>query len=137
MMSKVPEIVQLVETILRCPDCGAIFTCRTSEDNMLVKFVDDSGTEEAWLPTFEEGGYLDVVEQCVPGFSRDQQITMQIFQRFEEKFRELLHKPASGGEWKVASGCFCPCCKNANTEILSERIVINPKVTWISYNPIH
>lgn len=136
MMSNIPELVQLVETNLRCRDCGSVFACRTSEDNMLVKFIDESGKEEAWLPTFEEGGYLDVVEQCVPGYSRDQQITMQVFRKFEKKFRDFLHKPPTGGDWKVASGCNCPDCNGSNTEFQSERIVINPKVNWITYDPI-
>ena len=65
MMSDIPETVQLVETTLRCRECGLVFVCRTSEDNLLVKFVDESGKEEAWLPTFEEGGYLEVVERCL------------------------------------------------------------------------
>ncbi len=136
MMSKIPEFVQLIETVLRCRNCGLVFACRTSEDNALVKFVNDSGREEAWLPTFEEGGYLDVVEQCVPEYSRDQTLTMQVARTFEMKFRNFLHKPSTGGAWKVACGCCCPDCKSKSTEIQSERTVINPTINWLTYDPI-
>lgn len=136
MMRKIPEVVQLTETILRCRNCGLVFACRMSGDNSLVKFVDDSGREEAWIPTFEEGGYLDVVEQCVPEYSRDQKLTMQVFRKFEKKFQNFLHKPSTGGEWKVASGSCCPNCKSANAEIQSEQTLINPTITWLTYDPI-
>lgn len=136
MMSEVPEFFHLFESVLRCRDCGLIFVCRMSADNTLVKFVNDSGSEEAWLPTFEEGGYLDVVEQCVPEYSRNQKLTMQVFRTFEKKFRNFLHKPSTGGDWKVACGSCCPNCKSANAEIQSEQTLINPIITWITYDPI-
>lgn len=133
---RIPTDVQLVESECKCIGCSKHFVCRTSPDNALVKFVDAATSQERWLPTFEKGGYLDIVEQCVDGFRRDCEITMKVFREFESKFRSFQHRPATGGYWSVANGCRCPNCGGKKVETLAEQTVNNPKMEWLNYDPI-
>lgn len=133
---EVPTDFQLVETELKCVDCGRNFVWRTSLDNVLVKFVDNTTSQERWMPTYEEGGYLDVLEQCVDDFQRDGEITMKVFREFERKFRSFQRPPATGGYWTVASGCRCPKCDGSQVEAVTEKVVNNPIVEWLNYDPI-
>jgi hypothetical protein len=131
-----PEFYWITETEYRCLDCQDSFSCRTSQDNVLVKFVDDENRMECWLPTFEKGGYLDLIEKCVPGFRRNDQITMKVFHIFESEFMKYQHGPKSGGFWKVACGCKCPQCRSSHLKVLSEVELESPVIDWMTYDAI-
>ena len=132
----VPSNFQITETEFRCDGCGESFIFRSSPDNILVKFVDGANRSECWLPTFEMGGYLDVVEKCAPGFDRREEITMPIFREFEKNFQTFQNPPDSGGYWQVACDCICPKCNGKELEVLGEQIVSNPELKWMTYKPI-
>lgn len=132
----IPESYAVVETTYRCQACGIVTVCRTSADNSLVKFVNSTYQQEAWLPTFGVGGYLEIVEKCVPGYSQATPITMDVFRRFDDAFRRFQHRAPDGGHWQVALGCRCTGCGSRDLEFTSEQICVSPPLNWLTYLPI-
>jgi hypothetical protein len=131
-----PTYYELTETVYRCRSCGNTFACRTSQDNLLVKFVDEGNRLESWMPTYENGGYLELLEKLVPGFHRSQQITMAVFRRFESEFEKYQHRPTPSSYWQVACGCRCTRCGGSSLEFLSETLLASPEIDWVTYDPI-
>jgi hypothetical protein len=131
-----PKSYLIIETEYECAKCSSVFECRTSNDNAVVKFVDEQFRQERWLPTFSKGGYLELVEKCVPGYRRQEELTMQVFRQFEFAFERYQHKPATGGNWSVASGCHCGCCGSSKLKYRSEKLLNSPPIEWLTYDPI-
>jgi hypothetical protein len=101
--------------------------------NEVVKFSEDGGREIRWLPTFEAGGYLDLMEKLVPGYRKDQSITMPIARKFEAEFKKIQELSASGNTFSVAVGCRCPTCAANNAENILEEVIESPLLDWLRY----
>jgi hypothetical protein len=118
-----------------CGCCAHDFAIKNPPpDNSLVKFVCDSGDEEAWIPVYTKGGYLDLVEHCVAEYSQDQEISMKVSKAFLDKFREIQRRPASGGYWVFPGAQHCPRCKEKNLTLVSERCAVDHALNWIEYD---
>ena len=102
-------------------------------DNVLVKFIDQVSKEVRWLPTFEKGGYLDMVKQLVPDSSPDKQITMKDSATFQERFAEIQERSPLGGIFVLAIGCPCPECGSRNQTLEKECVLDRPSLKWMRY----
>lgn len=132
----VPPEYYVVEVECKCRKCGVKFGYRKCIDDSLVKFIDSSGLEEAWMPTYGDGGYLNLLETLVPGFdSHHQAITVPISRRFEIAFSEFQSPPTSGGRWSIGVRPICPQCGTTNVKQLTETVLYNPELAWAKYRP--
>jgi DNA-directed RNA polymerase subunit RPC12/RpoP len=128
-----PEPFSLVHTNYRCLDCSHEFDWLWSEDGALVKFQEVDGTEERWLATYGRGGYLELLQQLIPGFNQRNTITAKIAEQFDAAFIGL-QKPSHNGHFYVVDrGVVCPRCKSKNLRVLLEKIVNNPPLDWVLY----
>lgn len=132
----VPSSYSIRNDVYRCRVCGTIFDAFFSNGNELVKFIEDNGTEVRWLPTFEAGGYLDLVEKLVPGYKKTQSINMSISRRFEAAFKTIQEHSNAGNTFSLAVGSRCPSCNSDNKELLSEKILESPTLAWLRYSKL-
>jgi hypothetical protein len=132
----IPKLLQIKITVYRCNQCGGSFPDRQAADDSLIKFVDEENKLECWLPTYTKGGYLDLLEKCVPGFCRNNEITMKVFREFEAAFEEYQHRPSSGGFWRVASGAACLQCSSRDLKIRWITNVVDPNLKWMTYDEV-
>jgi hypothetical protein len=132
----IPKSFNIRQDFYRCRGCGVEFSSMYSDGNDLVKFLEDGGQEVRWLPTFEEGGYLDLLERLVKGYDKSQQITMQIAKSFESEFKKIVQLSEAGKTFSVAIGCRCPNCLADNSETVEEKVLNSPQLEWIKYKPI-
>jgi len=130
-----PRSYHILRQSLLCRDCGNRFECLVSADNLLVKFIDQETGVIRWLPTYERGGYLDLISQLVPGFGRNDEITMQVFKRFEESFRQIQEPATGGNTYTVENMILCPKCSSSSTVIMDEEVLDTPEVCWMRYQP--
>ena len=128
-----PKVYWVREDRVRCKQCATEFKVKFAHGNEIVKFVEDEGHEERWLPTFEPQGYLDLLERLVSGYSREQQITMPIAKRFESSFKEIQERSSSGKSFSVAVGARCPHCGSSSFDLLDEQILASPPLDWLRY----
>ncbi len=116
-----------------CQDCHHEYECMMALDNVLVKFIDEASGEERWMPTFEKGGYLDLMSRLVPGSSPENEITMKDSGIFLKCFAEIQERPSSGGEFTFAMGCPCPKCGSRNHALVSKTVLDMPSLKWMRY----
>jgi uncharacterized protein with PIN domain len=134
IQAAVPVSFWIRKDFYRCRACGTEYACVFANGNEIVKFSEDGGHEVRWLPTFEVGGYLDLMERLVAGYRRDQKITMPIAKKFESEFKKIQELSASGNTFSVAVGCRCPKCSANNAEIILEEVFESPPVDWLRYS---
>lgn len=130
---QIPSSYSIRKESFKCRSCGTVFSSLFSNGNDLVKFTEDGGTEVKWLPTFEQGGYLDILEEVVPGFKKNQSVTMAVAKKFESSFKNMQEPSKAGNTFSVAVGCRCPSCNSDNKELLSEEVLESPKLDWLRY----
>lgn len=128
-----PRVYQIRREHCQCRACGHEFTQMMAADNALIKFVNDVNTEEGWLPTYEPGGYLDLLERLVPDYHRSEPITMSISDRFTTEFRKIQQPPESGGYWNFAIGGRCVQCASKQLDVTAEELLDTPPLEWITY----
>jgi hypothetical protein len=129
----IPKAYWIREDLVRCKQCTAEFKVQFAHGNEVVKFIEDGGYEDRWLPTFEKGGYLDLLERLVAGYRREQQITMPIAKRFESAFKGIQEVSSAGKPFSVAIGARCPHCSSASVDVLDEQILASPPLKWLCY----
>jgi rubredoxin len=129
----IPKTYMIRKNVYQCKVCGREFASFFSDGNDLVKFVENNGKEIRWLPTFERGGYLDLMSALVPGYKEGQNITMFDAKKFEKLFKEIQEPSKSGNYFSVAVGCRCPDCNSDKKELISEEILDSPELEWLRY----
>jgi len=134
IQARTPSSYWTREDTVRCRTCSCEFTARFAHGNEVVKFAeDDGGIEERWLPTFEPGGYLDLLERLVPGYTKDQRVTMPISRKFEAAFKEIQERSAAGKTFSVAVGYRCHNCGSSSVDLVKEQIIDSPLLNWLRY----
>jgi hypothetical protein len=128
-----PPSYWVCESKRKCKNCGYEYTCVHPNGNEIVKFQEDGGVEVRWLPTFEVGGYLDLLERMVPNYSREQQITMPIVRKFESEFKIIQEHSLLGNAFNMSVCCECPRCSSIKAIVVSEITYDSPKLKWMKY----
>jgi len=134
VQANVPNAYALRRESRHCRSCGCHFKVDFSAGDDLVAFQDTQGSEFRWLPTYEKGGYLDLLPRLVTDYADGKQITYHVARAFEAAFDLIQERPASGGwfhTWHVKG---CPSC--GSREVVTEGVSIrkNPRLTWMRYN---
>jgi hypothetical protein len=129
----VPKTYWVREDHLRCKQCAWEFKVQFAHGNEIIKFIEDDGYEERWLATFEAGGYFDLLERFVPGYKREQKITMHVANRFEMAFKVIQEKSSANKSFSVAVRARCPHCGSSGFDLLDERILTSPPLEWLRY----
>jgi hypothetical protein len=119
-----------------CDDCATIWDVIMPIDNEFIKFVEKEGDEERWLPTYEKGGYLDLLEKLIPGFKKHNKITVHIADEFEKKFCNFQEPSSNGQIFLMNFRVRCPKCNSHSIIIRNIESVINPDISWMRYSPI-
>jgi hypothetical protein len=116
----------------RCGSCAATFDWRSASGGEIVRFLSPDGREEAWLPTYGPGGYLDLIGKLVPGFGPSSEITIRVTRQFTERFTALQRE---GGMTPLFTlderGPTCPVCGSGNLHLDERQVVTNPPLTWL------
>jgi hypothetical protein len=99
----------------------------------LVKFIVPEGDDERWLPTYGNGGYLYLMERLVPGFSREQEVSMEIYRRFEMEFSRVQVKSTTGQTFIVSTRARCPVCGTMNLDCAGDALLDTPSLEWMEY----
>ena len=129
----VPVRYWIATTRYRCGSCGADAVLRWAPGGEVVRFVNGRG-EERWLPTYGAGGYLDLLEQLVPGYSKAQEISARVAKDFKVTFSRFLSKANPTDDYAIAdAGPVCSRCGSRDLEITSEVVDQSPPVPWLDY----
>jgi hypothetical protein len=133
--AKVPKHYAIRREYRRCNACDISFEVNFSAADDLVPFQDSSSSEIRWMPTYENGGYLDLLELLVPAYSQGDRITHRVSQAFESAFEVIQEKPLSGGMFRIWAVGGCPSCGSCDKIIIeSNSILRRPPLTWIRYD---
>jgi len=119
-----------------CQGCGLSYSVLMPVGNEVVKYLEKNGSEERWLPTYTKGGYFDLLEKLIDGFSRDNEITASIAKEFENKFSSLQEFSSKGNSFTSIFNIHCPGCGSREKLIDKEESVKNPDVYWMRYRSI-
>lgn len=119
-----------------CDNCGTIYDIMLPIGDELIKFVESEGNEERWLPTYEKGGYLDLLEKMVPNFKRNNKITVQIAKEFDDKFSKIQQRSSRGRKFIMDVSVKCPKCDSKNSIIKKIESLENPVILWMCYRSI-
>lgn len=123
----------LKQTAYRCGACGAEFRVRTPQDNDLVKYIEPVSGEERWMPTYGEGGYLQMMKRLVPEFASGKGITMAVSRKFETAFALIQERSKAGQPFRLFIRPMCPKCGSTDLTITSETCLNSPPVCWMRY----
>jgi len=129
-----PERYSVRKVLYSCNSCGKSFYVLQPNGNEIVKYFEPESGEERWLPTFGDGGYLYLIEQLLPSFTQNQEVTMAISRRFEKAF-STIQKPSSLGlPYILFVRASCPECGNAKLMTKKEFLLDSPPLTWMEYH---
>src|SRR5690606_20403333 len=78
----IPSSFWMRQVSCKCMSCGTEYECDLASGNEIIKFSEDGGGEVKWLPVFERGGYMELLEKLVPDYSRKDKITMSVARIF-------------------------------------------------------
>jgi rubredoxin len=129
----IPKIYWVDELTYVCRNCGFTFKCLKSSGDYLVKFVEEGGEEVRWLPTYGEGGYLNLLSRLVPELDQKNEITPRISDEFQRRFQQIQERSAAGRRFVLAEGCTCPTCAAEDVALESERTLASPAVQWMRF----
>lgn len=118
----------------KCNSCEVTFSEILPHGNEIIKFIETDGHEVRWLPTYEKGGYFELLKQLVPGFdAKSQEITMSISNKFQSAFEKIQQPSVNGKKFRFAKGVICPKCKSNDIKIISDKILLSPTLKWMKY----
>lgn len=130
----IPKQYHIREVHYYCLNCSAEFIVRYPIGNELVKYVDATNAgDERWLPTYEAGGYLELVERLVDRFSQDKPITMDVSRDFEAAFALMQEPGHSGRPFKLFVKTLCPKCNGTDLRVEQEKVLDTPELKWMKY----
>jgi hypothetical protein len=117
-----------------CNSCASTFEWRAAQGAEIVRFVTPDGGEERWLPTHGQGGYLQLLEQLVPGYSQHQAISVSVTREFSRRLSAVQVKGPSGATFNIDErDATCPCCRSKDIRLLSKMVESNPPLEWLRY----
>jgi len=122
-----PEPYSISETRFECRACGAVFQWRHADAYSLVKFISDDGSEERWLPTYGESGYLELLQRLVPSWRPESAITRSVADAFDRALGKLLERN-NLTRFRIETGKVCPRCSSKELTIVSEVVLANPPI---------
>jgi len=115
----------------KCKKCGNVFEIIFENGNELVKFEEINGNEVRWLPTYDKGGYLDLMTKLI-GYSSGDEITMAKTKAFIQELNKHCEHGKTGNGFDLSTTKFeCPSCKSKDKETLKEDVLTNPKLPWL------
>jgi hypothetical protein len=118
-----------------CNSCGESFSVLEPLGYELVKYVSSDYAEERWLPTYGETGYLHLIEQLLPDFTQDQEITVSISKRFEKAFSAIQKPSKTGMPFVVFVRARCSACGSTDLNTIKEALLDTPPLKWMEYQP--
>jgi hypothetical protein len=134
VLPKVPNSYSVRNETRVCNDCGCNHNITFSAGDDLVAFQDTKSGEVRWLPTYEEGGFLDLLRKLVPDYSDEQGITHRVSQDFEKVFDRIQERISPEGVFRIQVVRGCPNCGSRKVIVERSTIEKNPSVEWIRYD---
>ena len=131
---KVPKEYAIRREDRSCRDCGERFTIDFPSGDIIAAYKDTMSDELRWFPTYESGGYLDLLEQFVPEFTTQNRMTPSIFQKFEGLFDVIQERPATGGHFRACARLGCLNCGSLEVFTDRETIIHRPRLSWMRYD---
>ena len=64
---ELPEKYWVNQLNYKCESCGNSFEVFLPNGNDIVKFREINGSEIRWLPTYNKGGYIDLMTKIIKG----------------------------------------------------------------------
>jgi len=115
------------EWTCRCTVCGTVFQKNLPADYELVPFSCGDG-KTRFLPVYGPGGYLDLLERLVPGWTRDQAITAKVSGALERELSRRLPYPV---ELYSRAKLRCPACGGQEFAIEQKQTILNAPIQWL------
>lgn len=128
-----PSVYWVKKMTCQCNDCGAEFSLYLPSGNEIMKFVEEGGDDEKWLPVYGEGGYLELLEKLISGFSKEDSVSMKIAIEFEREFKRLQLPSTTGNKYSSLYENLCTKCSSKNLLMLAEEVLESPDIDWIKY----
>ena len=108
-----------------CRDCTHAFDDVLPSDYELVAF-EELSDRKVFMPTYGEGGYLDLLKRLVPEWNEVEEISVSISEKFEKELNRYVPDKV-----KLCNGTVCPKCGGRNIEVLSRVTEANHPVEWM------
>jgi hypothetical protein len=129
---EIPKIYYVNCFTYQCESCGNIFEIMFPNSDDILKLEEINGKDIRWLPVYGVGGYLDLLTKLVVGHSFNDAITMEKSRRFMKEFQKYSEKGSSGNGFDISyRKSECKNCKSNEINILNEKILENPELTWL------
>ncbi|MHC1723771.1 MAG: hypothetical protein AB9836_11290 [Aminipila sp.] len=129
---EIPNRYIINSLLYKCKNCQNEYEHLLCKGNQLVKYIEKNGSEVRWLPTYGQGGYLDLLERLLENFKMNSEITMKNAKDFDIIFQNYTEKSANGNSFVISDGRHkCPNCESKELMLISEKILENPTINWM------
>ncbi len=130
---EIPSVYWIKRVSYSCKQCGLQFESLRPNGDSIIKFVEENGGEIRWLPTYGNGGYLDLMSKLIPGFNTNNEITMKIAKEFDAILKRYTQPSALGKAFTSLGNSkeLCPKCGDKQLLTLGEVGLTSPDIEWM------
>lgn len=128
---ELPEMYWVNQSFYKCENCGNTFEICAPNGNEIVKLREINGSEIRWLPTFNKGGYIDLMTKVIKGHKVNDPINMEKATKFIAELQGYIEKSLNGNGFGLCIDTVCPRCNSKSIEINEENVLVNPELRWL------
>ena len=130
---EIPKIYWVNCFTYKCKTCGNVFDSVFPNSDDIVKLCETDGDDVRWLPTYGEGGYLDLITKLLPEHSLCDEITMEKARAFIKELNKYCEQGEHGNGFGFSEKQIHECinCNSEDTVIISEKVLTSPKLRWL------
>lgn len=127
---EIPSVYWIKKINYICKKCSLQFESLKPNGDFVIKFIEESGQEIRWLPTYGNGGYLYLLSKL--GFNNNDEITMKIAKEFDLRLKGYTEPSAQGNSFtSLVSKEVCKKCGEKELITIDEVSLTSPDVEWL------
>lgn len=129
---ELPEKYWVNHLTYKCESCENSFEALIPNGNDLVKFKEINGSEIRWLPTYNKGGYIDLMTRIIKEHKFNDPIDMKKATHFIAQLQGYIEKSIDGNGFELSiDKRICPKCNSKNIKTVKENVLVNPELQWL------
>ena len=117
----------------KCSICNEESTILVPHGNEIIKCKEVNGDETRWLPTYGNGGFLELLEILVPDNIQTNEVSIKIAREFERSLQPHMEKSTKGNLFTLVGlgrhKCFN--CDSTELKLMKETMQVSPEVQWM------
>jgi len=114
----------------KCKNCRRAFQIHIPNGDDIVKFESQATSEVKWLPSYGNGGYLDLFKKLCPDYKGE--LYPKIVQEFITKLNDYIEKDSITDFFQQSHYKHeCIYCNSKEIALLSEETLENPDLDWL------